>query len=218
MTKYDTLVKILDILRKEAPESYKFYHPLESDEDNLNKARARAYIHLYLKVKFGLLSFEEREKYVTDGSYDGGIDAYYIDGENKKVYFIQSKFRNSGDTFESREIKYEELINMDIDRITEGYKKDENGNSYNGKILTLIEDLQKIPDMGRYKYEIVILANTKDVSQNKLRKISDSNPVEEFNFKRTYNELVFPIVSGTFYNQSECSCTGDSSLADRVFT
>ncbi len=203
MNKYDTLVRILDVLRKEAPDNYKFYHPLESDEINLNKARARAYIHLYLKVKFGLLTFKEREKYVTDDPNDGGIDGYYIDKELKKIYFIQSKFRNSKDTFESREIKFEELISMDIERITEGEEVDENGISYNGKILSLIKELKEIPDIGRYKYEIVIIANTKDVTQNKLRKLSDGNPVIEINFEKAYNELVFPIISGTFYNQSE---------------
>ena len=78
MNKYETLVKILDVLRKEAPESYKFYHPVESNTTKLNQARARAYIHLFLKVKFGLLTFEERIKYFTEGTEDTRIDGYYI--------------------------------------------------------------------------------------------------------------------------------------------
>ncbi|WP_404985855.1 AIPR family protein [Chryseobacterium sp. M5] len=203
MNKYHTLLNILDVIRKEAPENYKFYHPLEEEEEKLNKARSRAYIHLFLKVKFGLLNFSDREEYVTDDPDDGGIDGYFIDNENKKIYFIQSKFRNNKENFESREIKYEELINMDIDRITEGKIAHENGQKYNNKIQNLISKIKAIPDIGRYKYEIIILANTKDVGINKLKKLSDGNPVQEFNFEKVYNELVFPVVTGTYFDQKE---------------
>jgi hypothetical protein len=44
-----------------------------------------------LKVSFGLLEFGHREYFVTDGSYDGDIDGYYINNENRMIYFIQSK-------------------------------------------------------------------------------------------------------------------------------
>ncbi len=203
MSKYNTFINILDVLRKEAPENYKFYHPLVTEIHKLNDARSRAFIHLFLKVKFGLLGFDEREKYVTDGTNDGGIDGYYIDDKNKTIYFLQAKFRTNEENFQSREIKYEELINMDIDRITEGQTKYEHGVKYNSKIQNLIHEFQDISDIGRYKYEIVIMANTKDVSQNKLKKLADGNRVSEFNYNRCYNELIFPIVSGTFYNSSE---------------
>ncbi|WP_121966556.1 AIPR family protein [Myroides sp. N17-2] len=203
MSKYNTLITILDEIRKEAPGNYTFYHPLETEDEKLNKARSRAYIHLFLKVRFGLLTFEEREYFVTDGTNDGGVDGYYIDNENKKIYFIQSKFRDNQLNFESREIKYEELINMDIDRITDGEKTYENGSKYNDKIQKLIQTISTIPDIGRYKYEIIIIANTKVVSQNKLKKLSDGNPVQEFNFERAYKELVFPVICGTYYDQKE---------------
>lgn len=154
-------------------------------------------------MKFGLLKFDDRIKYVTDGVDDGGVDGYYIDKNNKIIYFIQAKFRTNEENFESREIKFGELLNMDIDRITEGETEYDDGKKYNVNIQKLIKELHRIPDMGRYKYEIIILANTKEIPQNKLRKLSDSNPVSEFNHTRTYKELVFPVVTGTFYNQSE---------------
>lgn len=203
MIKYSTLVTILDAIRKEAPESYKFYHPVETDTEQLNKARSRALVHLFLKVKFGLLKFSEREELVTDGTNDGWVDWYFIDKERKRIYFIQSKFRNNWGNFESREIKYEELINMDIDRITEGDELYENWTPYNEKVKKLISSIKEISDIGRWKYEIIILANTKDVSINKLKKLSDGNPIDEFNFERVYNELVFPIVTWTYYDQKE---------------
>lgn len=203
MTKYQTLINVLDVLRKEAPESYKFYHPLEKEKEKLNQARSRALIHLFLKVKFGLIEFEEREKYVVDGTNDGGIDGYFIDKEKKMVYFIQSKFRTNQENFESREIKYEELLNMDVDRILDGETTYENGISYSSKILNLIKEIQVIDGIVKYNYEVVILANTKNVSQSKLRKLTGGIATSEFNFNRTYEELLFPIVTGTFYEQSE---------------
>lgn len=48
---------------------------------------------------------------------------------------------------------------MQIDRITEGHETDESNNQYNGKIQQLIRDIKKIDDIGRYSYEVIILAN-----------------------------------------------------------
>jgi hypothetical protein len=56
-----------------------------STEEHQNQARARAFIHLYLAATYGVLDFEDREKMITDASYDGGIDAYFIDTENKII-------------------------------------------------------------------------------------------------------------------------------------
>ena len=133
MNKYKTLLNILDSLRNEAPENYKKYHD-DSTEEKLNYARSLAYIHLYLKASFNLSKFDERNLYITDGSYDGGIDAYYIDKEFKTLYFIQSKFRTNEKNFENKSISIDELSSMDIDRITDGDKEDVKGNSYNDKI------------------------------------------------------------------------------------
>ena len=84
--KYKTLVNILDQICSEAPEKYRFYHPDKSNIENLNQARAKALIHLFLKVKFGILDFKERDNFVTDGTCDGGIDGYFIDNDNKKIW------------------------------------------------------------------------------------------------------------------------------------
>ena len=51
MSKYQTLVSILDQLRREAPSTYKSYHPIESDAEAVDKARSKAFIHLFLKAK-----------------------------------------------------------------------------------------------------------------------------------------------------------------------
>jgi hypothetical protein len=135
MTKFETLINILDTIIKEAPSAMSKKYPQNpKDAEELNQARSRAFIHLYLKVSFGLLDFNEREHFITDGSYDGGVDGYFINKENKTVYFIQSKFRTNGNNFETKEIALEEILVMDVNRILDGEELDESGNEYNGKI------------------------------------------------------------------------------------
>jgi hypothetical protein len=66
MNKYKILLNVLDQLRNEAPSSMKRYYPPNNEIDKLNQSRSRAFIHLYLKVKFGITDFEKREILITD--------------------------------------------------------------------------------------------------------------------------------------------------------
>lgn len=208
MSKYEDLVNILDKIRYEAPSENRRYYPSENDTEKLNQARTRAYIHLFLKVKFGIIDFTEREEYVTDGPSDGGIDAYYIDNDSKVIYMIQSKFRTTDNNFRSKEIAMEELLNMDIERILDGNETDEKGISYNGKILGFIRKIKEISDMPRYRYEVILLANVNPSISNKLRKLTGGfTGVDVYDYNRVYKELVFPLVSGTFFNIKELKIT-----------
>ena len=101
--KFEMLVRILDRIRLEAPTSYKSYHPDPSNAEGVIKARSLSFIHLLLKVKFGLTDFLSRHQRITDGTQDGGLDAFFIDGENKKLYLIQSKFRTKSINFEKNQ-------------------------------------------------------------------------------------------------------------------
>ena len=76
--RYLIVLNILDEICKEAPDQYKSYKPLPSNIEKLNQARSKAYIHLYLKVKCGLVNFKARHALITDKGGDGGVDAYYI--------------------------------------------------------------------------------------------------------------------------------------------
>ena len=202
-SKYKTLVHVLDQIRKEAPQEYKRYHVLETDTEKLDQARARTFIHLFLKVRFGILDFKEREYFITDQSYDGGVDAYFINEETKTVCIIQSKFRTNQDNFQEKIISFDELLRMDVGRITEGEEADEDGNPYNGKIKQLQRDINNVPDIGRYSYKIIILANLKDCKPSNMRKLTGGFGTIVFDHEKTYNELVFPVVSGTYYNEKE---------------
>ena len=89
MSKYEDLINILDVLRHEAPEEIKKYYPDEADLEKVNQARSRAFIHLFLKVKFGITDFAEREQLVTDGVMDGGVDGYYIEEEAAMLFDLK---------------------------------------------------------------------------------------------------------------------------------
>lgn len=202
MNKYQTLVEVLDQIRREAPREYKSYRPLESDLEKVNQARARAFIHLFLKVQFGILGFEERHSLITDGSNDGGIDAYFIDEEEKIIFFIQSKFRTTGSNFAGKTIELEDLLKMDIDRITQGKTTDEHGAKYSSKIQALIRRIQEL-ETPRFDFRIILLANLKPISSSKLRKLVGNFRCEVLDYSRCYEELVFPVASGTYYKASD---------------
>jgi len=51
---YETLCKVLDSLRAEAPSSNHNYHPAPGNADAVIQARSRALLHLFLKPASGL--------------------------------------------------------------------------------------------------------------------------------------------------------------------
>lgn len=199
MTKYHVLVRVLDCLRNEAPPERRSYHPDEANVDAVNAARSKAFLHLFLKVRFGLLSFGEREEFVTEGSQDGGVDAYYIDTEARTIYFIQSKFRQNERNFEAKPIELEELLRMDVDRILDGEMADYQGVEYNSKIKQLVGKIRNLDNIARYAYQVVILANVKEVARQKLQHLTGGFAAEVFDYARCYKELLFPLVSANYY-------------------
>ena len=101
---YNTLVKIIDELRLECSCNFELYKP-EMGKVSLVQARSRGLIHFFIKSHFGILDFDDRESLITEGSQDGGIDAYYIDTVSKKVYLIQTKFRQDSHSYKTTDIK-----------------------------------------------------------------------------------------------------------------
>jgi hypothetical protein len=201
--KYATLTRILDALSAEAPKNNKMYHPKPSDSEGLIHARSRAYLHLFMKVKFGMLNFEQREHQTTDAAYDGGVDAYHIDKETKVIYFFQSKFRATAKNFANSQVSADDLTKIQLKQILNGDRTDELGEAYNAKILAMQREIRKIPDIGRYEYKVIILGNTKTLTRSLLEKLCDGFPVEQFDFQRIYNELVFPVVNGVYFSRPD---------------
>jgi hypothetical protein len=204
MSRYAFLLNILDGIRNEAVgHKHAASYLDDGTPESLNQGRSRAFIHLFLKVKFGLLDFAQREHFVTDGAFDGGIDGYFLAEESKTIYLIQSKFRTTEANFSDKEISLDEILAMDIDRVSSGDPEDEKGNSYNGKILQLEREVSEIPDVGRWKYAVVILANLHGYTDSQVRRLAENFPVTIYDAERCYSELVFPVICGTYYTASE---------------
>lgn len=196
---YGTLCNVLDGLRAEAPHFDTTYNPHKGNQDALIQARSRALLHLFLKARFGLLSFKERSKLVTDGSHDGGIDAYYIDPKQKTIHILQSKFRATAGNFTSANMSTQDLLKMDVSRILKGEKCDELGRSYNARIASFQRSIRKLVDAASYTRQIVLLGNMKDLSTSQVRKLVGDYPFEQFSHERIYRDLLFPLVTGTYY-------------------
>lgn len=219
MTRYEILRNILADIIDEAPEKYsKLYEKDSSKLEQYNNSLSRAFIHLFLKVRFDLLDFEQRERFVTDGGNDGGIDGYYIDRATKIIYLFQSKFRTNESNFHDKEISVKEILAMDIDRILSGEKQDENGVDYRGKIYQLQRDISEIDDIPRYSYKVIIFANLKGISDTELKRITGGYKVEVIDYQKCYSDFVFPIISGTYFSKSDLMIQIDLSnkLASKI--
>lgn len=214
MSKYTTLVNVLDQIRGEAPAAMKRYSPPPDNLEELNNARSRAFIHLFLKVKFGLLDFLDRENYITDDPQDGGIDSYFPDEECRIFYVIQSKFRTTEVNFAEKHIDLSELLQMDVSRITTGEPADEHDVQYNDKIHKMQARIKQIPDIGRWTYQVIILANVSSrMSQSQITRLTGGFPTVVYDHALVYQDLVFPVVKGTYYNPDELRLTINLSNA-----
>lgn len=206
--KYQILLNILDELCFEAPENYKSYWDNSSNE-SINAARSKSYIHLFLMVKFGITDFGQRHDIITDGSRDGGLDAYYIDETNKLIYLIQSKFRTKDSNFEEKSITSDDLVKMDLKLILKGSKKDSYGNEFNSKIKEFQKKLTFIQSMPLYNCKVIILGNLTKYNDNQIKRLIENFDYEIFDFQRTYNELCYPICSGTLFEPKEININID---------
>lgn len=198
---YKTLIRVLDSIRDEAPVTDAIYHPPSGNNDALIQARSRALLHLFLKSKFGISSFDLREMLVTDGPHDGGVDAFYIDKKLKNIYFLQSKFRATAANFVSSNMSVDDLLKMQVGRILKGEKFDEDGQPYNDKIIKVLQKaVQKLPDVGSYTSRILLLGNSRKFTQANINKLVEGYLVEQFHHERIYEELLFPVVNGTYFS------------------
>lgn len=201
---YKTLCNVLDSLRNEAPASLSIYLPPKGNNDALIQARSRALLHLYLKARFGIGSFTSREKYVTDGPHDGGIDAFYVDEKAKRIHILQAKFRADAQNFGKTSMTAGDLLKMDVARIVKGKKDNEQGTKYNEQIVKNLQTtIRKIADIGRYEIKVVLLGNAKHFSATDLKKLVDGFEIDQFPHDRIYSELLFPVVNGTYFSEPD---------------
>ncbi len=198
--KYSTLIKILDSIRKQAPDSTKFDGFRSTQPDDIQYYRGQAFIHLFLLVKFGIETFLDRLQFICDGEQDGGLDAYYISETQKTVYLIQSKFKNSDVGFVTESISVSDLVRMELDRILQGQSNHSNGIVYNPKVLEFQLNYNRATKKQVYTPKVVFLANLRDHNDYQIRKLTNNLDYEVYDFERSYLELAKPICSGTYYD------------------
>lgn len=201
--KYNMLTSVLDKLCGEAPAAHKTYHPQTEDLDAQQQARSLAFIHLLLKVRFGVPDFTSRHKQITDGAQDGGLDAYHIDVDRKKLFLIQSKFRNTPENFGKKRMTAEELVKMEVARITKGEDTDSNGARFNNKIRAFQDMLATVRDIAKYEYVVLLLGNVCKVNDQQIRRLIDNANYEVYDAAKAYEKLVFPLSTGTYYDPEE---------------
>jgi len=205
--KYSMLVSVLDKLCAEAPGSYKTYRPRPEELEAVQYSRSLAFIHLLLKVRFGVSDFLVRHRQITDGSQDGGMDAFHIDYERKKLYMIQSKFRNTLKNFTDKSMEAGELIKMEVARITKGHETDSSGNRFNEKVLLFQQHIRNIRDIAKYDYIVLLLGNVYSFNEEQIRKLIDNTYYEIYDADKAYEKLVFPLSTGTYYDPEEIVIT-----------
>ncbi len=114
--KYATLLKIIDGIRAEAPSQEDFRRFRTKKPDDIAFSRGQAFIQLLLLIRFGLETFEERHQNICDGQGDGGLDAYFFSEQEKTVFLVQSKFRNTESGFTDNSIPASDLHSKDPNR------------------------------------------------------------------------------------------------------
>jgi hypothetical protein len=206
--KYILLINILDNIANNTPEKLGIYHPEENDTDAEIHKRSRSFIHLFLKVRFGILDFDVAESFITDGTNDGGLDAYYIDEEDKKIYLIQSKFSATSENFENNSVNGYELFRMELDRITKGEQTANNGNRYNGKIIDFQQKIkvENMPDISRYQWILLYVGNvSRRLNKEQLLSVSGGvcTEAEVINGKIFYNDILMPYLQHDFFNKKD---------------
>lgn len=218
--KFANLTGALDGIIKEAASEIDI-RALSSEDRTFdqNKARSRAYIHLYLKVAHAIVSPRERESHITEGPGDGGLDAFYIDHVTRQIYLIQSKFRIDAEGFEQKYIHPHELTKLHLDAILLGKSHTDDGERLNGRVSAFQRQIAGIASVATYKYVLVFLANVSRDTASLIEKIFDRYEVEIYNFERTYASLLFPYLISESYYGPELTIsfsTSEKALAPRL--
>lgn len=119
----------------------------------------------------------------------------------------------------------EDLIKMDVKRILNGEKNDEQKTPYNSAITSgLQKAIKKITDSASYTTKVVLLGNSKAFTDGQLRRLVEGYPVDQFSHARIYSELLFPVINGTYFTDPDLRIQinlanvrgGDSHLAYEV--
>jgi len=206
--KHNFLNGVLDNIAKLAPDEFKKYHPKAGDVEGQTHMYSRAQIHLFLRVRFGILDFMTAEDQITDDAGDGGLDAYHIDEEKKIIYLIQSKYKITPEGYLNGNVDWREFFKMELDRITQGESVSMSGIQYNGKIGIFQKKIKDISDIARWKYVLIYLGNVPSaITKKNLLEVSGNvcDIAEIFYGNDFYNQVLIPYLKRDFYKKEDFS-------------
>ena len=206
--KHNLLKKTLDGIAATAPDQLTIYYPSENDQDAQIHKYSRSQIHLFLRVRFGLLDFNITENQITDGTNDGGLDAYHIDEEKKIIYLIQSKYKTTPEGYLNNDVDWREFFKMELNRIVQGETISMSGDQYNGKVRGLQQKIGNINDIARWNYVLIYLGNVPSaITKEKLLTVSGGvcRNVEILHGNDFYNQVLIPYLKRDFYDKESFS-------------
>lgn len=206
--KHELLNSTLDNISESAPAELSVYHPDAENLDAQIHKYSRAQIHLFLRVRFCLLDFNLVESQITDGTGDGGLDAYHIDEEKKVIYLIQSKYKTTPDGYLNSDVDWREFFRMELDRIVRGEVGSISGNQYSGKIHAFQQKIRNITDIARWNYILIYLGNVPSaITKENLLSISGGvcQDAEVLHGNDLYNHVLIPYLKRDFYNKEDFS-------------
>jgi hypothetical protein len=206
--KHELLNTTLDNISESAPAELSVYHPDPQNTDAQIHKYSRAQIHLFLRVRFCLLDFNLVESQITDGTGDGGLDAYHIDEEKKVIYLIQSKYKTTPDGYLNSDVDWREFFKMELDRIVRGEAGSVSGNQYSGKIQAFQQKIRNITDIARWNYILIYLGNVPSaITKENLLSISGGvcQDAEVLHGNDLYNHVLIPYLKRDFYNKEDFS-------------
>ena len=218
--RFKVLISIIDKIIESAPKEkeYAKYQIDPSNLEGLNSARARAFIHLFLKSEFGIENFEQIESHITDDTNDGGLDAYYINKDKRIIYLIQSKFRNVD--FNGKGITFDELDKTEYKAIIRGNSRYKN---IKGEDLTFNIKIRKFQEIisqteyHDYDVEVILLANQpKENSDRAIKTLVGGYLYKFFDYERTYEKMVFSYCSGVNYSPEQITVTLSSEDREKL--
>ena len=97
----------------------------------------------------------------------------------------------------------DDLLKMDVSPILKGEKRNEKGEPYNDKIKALQKAIQKLADAASYEIHVVLLGNSRRFSRLELKKLIEGYTPDQFPHDRVYSELLFPVINGTYFTDSQ---------------
>lgn len=206
--KHQLLNNTLDNIAKLALPNLSVYHSDPENADAQIHKYSRAQIHLFLRVRFGILDFNIVESQISDETGDGGLDAYHIDEEKKVIYLIQSKYKTTPEGYLNNDVDWREFFKMELDRIVRGEAGSIAGSGYNGKIKALQQKIRDINDIARWSYILIYLGNVPSaITKENLLGISGGvcQDAEVLHGNDFYNQVLIPYLKRDFYNKEDFS-------------